>query len=51
LGFNEEFFNETFKYTFLPKRCSDLRLSLMYFGASLIAQLVKNPPAMQETPV
>jgi len=22
-----------------------------YIGASLIAQLVKNPPAMQETPV
>ena len=24
---------------------------LQYFGASLVAQLVKNPPAMQETPV
>ena len=24
---------------------------LEYFGASLVAQLVKNPPAMQETPV
>ena len=23
----------------------------IYIGASLIAQLVKNPPAMQETPV
>ena len=24
---------------------------LVFMGASLIAQLVKNPPAMQETPV
>ena len=24
---------------------------LQYYGASLIAQLVKNPPAMQEIPV
>ena len=23
----------------------------LYHGASLVAQLVKNPPAMQETPV
>ena len=23
----------------------------LHFGASLIAQLVKNPPVMQETPV
>ena len=26
-------------------------MSLVYMWASLIAQLVKNPPAMQETPV
>ena len=26
-------------------------LKLLYHWASLIAQLVKNPPAMQETPV
>ena len=24
---------------------------MVTFGASLVAQLVKNPPAMQETPV
>ena len=24
---------------------------MVYHGASLVAQLVKNPPAMQETPV
>ena len=24
---------------------------MMTFGASLVAQLAKNPPAMQETPV
>ena len=28
-----------------------LRYSLVLSGASLIAQLMKNPPAMQETPV
>ena len=28
-----------------------LSQSLSYFRASLVAQLVKNPPAMQETPV
>ena len=28
-----------------------LILSIKYVGASLVAQLVKNPPAMQETPV
>ena len=28
-----------------------LRYSLVLSGASLIAQLIKNPPAMQETPV
>ena len=28
---------------------TDLALCLKHFGASLIVQLVKNPPAMQET--
>ena len=28
-----------------------IRMSLGYLGASLVAQLVKNPPAIQETPV
>ena len=28
-----------------------MMVALCLFGASLIAQLVKNPPAMQETPV
>ena len=30
---------------------SCIKSSFMSFGASLIAQLVKNPPAMQENPV
>ena len=30
---------------------SDLALNYTINGASLIAELVKNPPAMQETPV
>ena len=30
---------------------SDLMIHITLRGASLIAQLVKNPPAMQETPV
>ena len=29
----------------------DVCLDSVLMGASLIAQLVKNPPAMQETPV
>ena len=29
----------------------ELYNSMHFYGASLIAQLVKNPPAMQETPV
>ena len=32
-------------------RCLELRLTKHANRASLIAQLVKNPPAMQETPV
>ena len=29
--------------------CLFLKVTFIYFGASLMAQLVKNPPAMQET--
>ena len=28
-----------------------VKIDWIYKGASLVAQLVKNPPAMQETPV
>ena len=31
--------------------CLGIQGAVGFFGASLIAQLVKNPPAVQETPV
>ena len=32
-------------------RLSNFNVSVLQIGASLVAQLVKNPPAMQEIPV
>ena len=37
--------------TILQIACTGLNKHLLIFWTSLIAQLVKNPPAMQETPV
>ena len=34
-----------------PAPCKTFKIMLVYKRASLVDQLVKNPPAMQETPV
>ena len=46
------FFMSKFMTLFLDEGFKDLnitKVTALGFGASLVAQLVKNPPAMQET--